>query len=103
MNSKGREMADAIEREIKHWPGVTVQIVEGGSHPKAKFTYLGQMLARPFSGTTGDSVFGVHRMLGDVRRTLKQLGAQRDKPEPSKEEDEAPYRKPNEGKASRQS
>lgn len=91
----------AIERELQSWPGVTVEFVSTGKHPKAKLWFGGKMLSRPFAGTPSDSVFGVHKMLGDVRRTLKQLGAERDKPEPSKDEDEAPYRKPNEGREKR--
>jgi hypothetical protein len=92
-----REVEKAIERELESWPGVTVEFVSGGKHPKAKYWFMGKMLARPYPGTPSDSVFGIHRCLGDVRRILKQLGAQRTAPEPSKEEDEAPYRKPNDG------
>lgn len=91
------ELEKAIEREVEEWPGVKVEFVSGGKHPKAKFWFLGNVLARPYPGTPSDGSFGVHRCLGDVRRTLKQLGAQRSKPEPSQEEDEAPYRKPNDG------
>lgn len=101
MNSKGREMQAAIEREVESWPGVEVEFIEGGKHPKVRFTFSGNMLTRPFAGTTSDSAFGVHSMLGDMRRIMKQLGAVRDKPEPSKEEDEAPYRKANDGAAKR--
>lgn len=102
MNNKGRELADAIKREVEHWPDVTVEIVEGGKHPKAKFKFGGKVLSRPFAGTTGDSAFGVHQMLGDMRRTMRQLGAERAKPDPTRDEDEAPYRKPNDGAAKRQ-
>lgn len=101
MNGKGRDYAEAIEREVaEFWPGVTVEFVEGGMHPKAKFTFDGKILSRPFAGTSSDSAFGVHRMLGDMRRVMKQLGAERSKPE-SKEEDEARYNKPNPGKEKR--
>lgn len=91
------EIEKAIQREVEEWPGVTVEFVSGGKHPKVKFTYLGNMLARPYPGSPSDAMFGIHRTLGDCRRALKQLGAQRPKPEPTKEEDEAPYRKPNDG------
>lgn len=91
------ELEKAIEREIEEWPGVTVAFVGGGKHPKLKLSYLGNMLARPYPGTPSDSMFGIHSTLGDVRRLCKQLGAKRSKPEPSREEDEAPYRKPNDG------
>jgi hypothetical protein len=96
-----RDLEKALEQEVERWPGVKVEFVPGGKHPKARYTFEGQMLSRPYPSTPGDSAFGIHNMLGDHRRVLKQLGAKRDKPEPSREEDEAPYRKPNEGKAKR--
>jgi hypothetical protein len=99
---KNTEYQKAIEREVEEWPGVEVSFVEGGKHPKAKFTFDGKMLAHPFAGTPGDSGFGIHQMLGDMRRVMKKLGAARAKPEPTKDEDEAPYRKPNDGRASRE-
>src|SRR3546814_12217333 len=70
--------------------------------PKAKFTFGGKMLSHPYAGTPGDSAFGIHNMLGDMRRTMKKLGAVRSKPEPTKDEDEAPYRKPNDGREKRE-
>lgn len=100
MNRKDYEKA--IEREVEEWPGVTVEFVEGSKHPKAKFAFAGKMLAHAYAGTPSDSAFGVHQMLGDMRRTMKKLGAARAKPEPTKEEDEAPYRKPNDGAARRE-
>lgn len=96
-----RELEKALEREIEHWPGVTVEFIDGGKHPKARYTFEGTMLSHPYASTPGDTAFGVHRMLGDHRRILKRLGAVRDKPEPSREEDDAPYRKPNDGAAKR--
>ena len=88
-----RDYEKAIEREVEEWPGVTVEFAQGGKHPKAKLSFGGKMLAQTYASTPSDSAFGVHQMLGDVRRVLKKLGATRTKPEPSKEEDEAPYRK----------
>lgn len=99
MNRKDYEAA--IKREVEEWEGVEVEFVEGGKHPKAKFTFNGKILSRAYSGTPSDSAFGVHSMLGDMRRAMKKLGATRSKPEPSKEEDEKPYSKPNDGKAKR--
>jgi hypothetical protein len=96
-----RELERAIEREVESWPGVTVEFVAGGKHPKAKFTFEGMMLSRPYAGTPSDGAFGLHNALGDMRRVMKQLGATRAKPEPTREEDEAPYRKPNDGAAKR--
>ncbi len=98
-----RDYEKAIEAEVENWPGVTVEFVNptGKGHPKAKFSFGGKMLSHAYASTPSDSAFGVHQMLGDMRRVMKKLGAERDKPEPSKDEDEAPYRKPNDGKAKR--
>lgn len=101
MNSKANEYVDAIKREVEQWPGVAVDFVEGKKHPKAKFKFGDKVLSRPFASTPSDSAYGIHQMLGDMRRAMKQLGAERAKPEPTREEDEAPYRKPNEGRAKR--
>lgn len=100
-----RDYEKAIESEVENWPGVTVEFVNptGKGHPKAKLTYEGKMLSQAYAGTPSDAAFGVHQMLGDMRRAMKKLGASRAKPEPSKDEDEAPYRKPNPGRAMRPS
>jgi hypothetical protein len=90
---QNREYEKAIEREVEEWPGVTVEFGQTTKHPKAKFTFNGKMLSHGYAGTPGDSAFGVHQMLGDMRRTMRKLGAERAKPEPTREEDEAPYRK----------
>jgi hypothetical protein len=106
MNKKDYE--DAIRKEVEQWPGVQVEFASGGKHPKAKFTYTPAgsedeplQMSRPYAGTPSDAAFGIHQMLGDMRRVMRQLGAERTKPAPSKDEDEAPYRKPNEGRAKR--
>lgn len=98
-----RDCEKALEAEAACWPGVTIEFVDptGRGHPKAKYTFNGKMLSAPYSGTPSDAAFGIRQMLGDHRRVLKKLGAVRDKPEPTKEEDEAPYRKPNDGAAKR--
>ena len=90
-----RDMEDALRREVEQWPGVEVEFAEptGKGHPKAKYSFGGKMLSHPYASSPSDSAFGVRAMLGDHRRVLKKLGAERAKPEPSKEEDEAPYRK----------
>lgn len=103
-----KDYEDAIRKEVEQWPGVQVEFVNptGKGHPKAKFTFTPAegdplVMSRPYAGTPSDAVFGVHRMLGDMRRAMKSLGAERDKPEPTKDEDEAPYRKPNDGREKR--
>ncbi len=98
-----RDCEKALEAEAAQWPGVTIEFVNptGKGHPKAKYTYEGKMLSHAYPSTPSDSAYGMHQMLGDHRRVMKKLGATRAKPEPSREEDEAPYRKPNDGAAKR--
>jgi hypothetical protein len=103
-----KDYEDAISREVEQWPGVQVEFVTGGKHPKAKLTYTPSeegadplQMSRPYAGTPSDAARGVHQTLSDMRKVMKQLGATRAKPAPSQEEDEAPYRKPNEGRAKR--
>jgi hypothetical protein len=92
MNTR-KELEEAMEREVREfWPGAGVTFADGGKHPKAKLTFDGKMLAVPFSGTSGSSRV-VHHTLADIRRTLRKLGAERTKPDPTPDEDEAPYRK----------
>lgn len=100
-----RDIETAIVDEVEEWPGVAVEFVDGGKHPKAKFTFTPpegeqMILARPFAGTP--STQGLRSVLGDMRRVMKQLGATRAKPEPSIEETEARYSKPNPGREMRE-
>lgn len=95
-----RELEKAIAAEVENWPDATVEFVAGGKHPKAKLKFGGLLLALPFPGTPG-SVRSIHNTLGDVRKALRKLGAVRSKPDPSKDEDEAVYHKPNDGAAKR--
>lgn len=98
-----RDLEKALQAEVENWPGVTVEFIEptGKGHPKAKYSFGGKMLSHAYPSTPSDAAFGIHAMLGDHRRIMKKLGAVRAKPEPSKDEDEAPYRKPNDGAAKR--
>ena len=98
-----RDYESAITREVENWPGVGLEFTDptGRGHPKAKFSFEGKMLSHAYPGSPSDSAFGIHNCLGDMRRVMKKLGAVRAKPEPSKDEDEAPYRKPNDGAAKR--
>jgi hypothetical protein len=102
MNTK-KELQEAIEREVStFWPGAGVTFAEGGKHPKAKLTFDGKIMPVAFSGTSGSSQI-VHHTLADIRRVLRKLGATRTKPDPTPDEDEAPYRKANDGAAQRPS
>lgn len=101
MNSKGKEIADAIKREVEEWPGAEVDIVESKGHPKAKLKFGGKIMPVTFSATPSSSR-SVHHTLADVRRALRKMGAERPKPDPTPDEDEAPYRPKNDGAAKRQ-
>lgn len=98
-----RDFEKAIDAEVGNWPGAAVEFVAGGKHPKAKLTHGGKQMGVTYPGTPGDAFHGVHNTLSDIRRALKKLGAVRAKPEPSKDEDEAPYKKPNDGAEKRAS
>jgi hypothetical protein len=93
---KQREIEEAIEREVAEWPGASVTFAPGGKHPKAKLKVGEMMLAVSYSSTPSD-YRTILNAVGDVRRTLRKLGATRTAPDPTREEDEAPYRKANDG------
>ncbi len=92
-----RDFEKAIQREVSEWPGATVEFAAGGKHPKAKLRANDLLLSVTFPSTTSDGFRALHNTIADVRRALKKMGAERPKPTPTKEEDEAPYRKPNDG------
>lgn len=100
MTPKAKEIAEAIERELESWPGTTVEFSETGKHPKAKLIFADKRIFVPFSSTPGDSDVIVIK-LGEVRRALRDLGAERSKPEPKPEDEKAEYRKANEGREKR--
>ncbi|MFL6864075.1 MAG: PD-(D/E)XK nuclease-like domain-containing protein [Allosphingosinicella sp.] len=98
-----RDLEDAMRDEVSEWPGVTIEFAPatGGGHPKAKLTFTPEggeplKLSRPYPSTPGTQQT-LHKTLADIRRAMKQLGATRPKPEPSADEVEAKYRKPNDG------
>ncbi len=96
------EFEKAIKVELELWPDVTVEFAQGGRHPKAKLSRNGKMLAVSYSGTPSDGAYGMVKMLGDIRRAAKSLGAVRDKPAPKPEDEEKEYRPANDGKKARE-
>lgn len=90
-----RELEDCIRDEVAEWPGVTVEFenATGTGHPKAKLMFGNLILRRPYASNPSDAYHGLHKCLADMRRVLKQLGAERAKPEPSNDEIEQRYRK----------
>lgn len=90
-----REVEQAIREEVECWPGVEVEFVHGGKHPKAKLIFEGQQLFRAFGGNQGATAYP-HKTIADMRQIMTQLGAKRSEPEPSKEETERRHRERNE-------
>lgn len=97
---KVSEIEEAIEREVAEWPGAGVSFAQGGKHRKAKLTYGELIVARAYTSSNARST-AIRATLGDIRRALKSMGAERAKPEPSAAEDEAAYAKANEGREKR--
>lgn len=96
MNSKGQQIADAVSKEIEdNWPHCSVEFKDGKTHPKMTLRFGKLMKSMSFSGTPTSVENSIKSSLGQVRRTLRQMGAERAKPE-SDEEDEKVARKRNE-------
>ena len=98
------ELERAIKDEVDDWPHVSVEFANatGGGHPKAKLTYAPPdgdklMMSVPYPSTPGDPIRGLQNCLAGMRRTMKQLGATRAKPEPTEADLEKRYSKPNDG------
>jgi hypothetical protein len=96
-----KDYEETIEREVGKWPGVTVRFEEGGKHPRAVLTFEDREGTVPYPGTPSDSRFGIHRKLGDLRRKLREIGAEREEPA-TVADGPRDYRKPNPGAALRQ-
>jgi len=99
-NRKGRETEEAIARELENWPGATVEFKQGSKHPRAKLSFAGLTQSISFSATPS-SPRSLHHSIADVRRTLRALGAEREKAEPSAEDEIASWSPPNDGRAKR--
>jgi hypothetical protein len=80
------EIERTIREEVAEWPGATVEFENGGKHPKMKLQFGDLIMRRAFS--IADNPVTLIKGLGDVRRTLKQMGAAR-AADPTKEADEA--------------
>lgn len=94
--SRRSEIEDAIFAEVEKWPDAKVEIEQGKGHPKARLEFGGLIMRRTFPGTPGDKR-SVIKTLADIRRTLRQMGAQRGTEATETEDDEVAekvYRKP---------
>jgi hypothetical protein len=78
MKAKLRLYCEAAERELKHWPNVTIVSTErasGSGNDKLILAYNGKtrFVIKPHSPS--DCAFGHRRHLRDIRRVCKELGA----------------------------
>lgn len=67
----------AAKDEIVHWPGVSVAFGERSKHCSATFTFQGASRFVIYSLTPATEWCAVRGFLGDVRATLRLLGAER--------------------------
>ena len=79
-NRAGRMAKSEVEqaglRELIAWPGVTWRAVYAGKHIKLHLTYEGRTRFVVRSRTLSDAR-GVRNHVGDIKRTLRLLGATR--------------------------
>lgn len=90
-----REVEQAIRDEVADWEGVSVEFEHGGKHPLARLEFGGLIMRRAFGGNQDRTPFP-HKTIADMRRVMIQMGATRNSAEPTQEETEKRYRKPNE-------
>jgi hypothetical protein len=74
-SSLARDYDDALEREMRDWPGVSYSVVIGGKHRRVIVSYAGARRSVSMPSTPSDSRYGVHNFKGDLRRALRDLGA----------------------------
>jgi len=66
----------ARERELRRWPGVTVERIEDcHRHRHVVLAYGGQTRFVVCPRTTGDAIHGPKRHTRDIRRVCAELGA----------------------------
>ena len=71
-----REIEQAAVAELALWPGVTWRCETAGKHVKVHLTYAGRTRFVTRSRTLSD-YRGVRNHVGDIKRTLRLLGAER--------------------------
>ena len=70
------EKARALDAELLHWPGAKAEVERAGKHEKVHLFFADARRFVTRSTTSGDHR-GIQNHLSDVRRALKQLGAER--------------------------
>jgi hypothetical protein len=67
-------MESAIDAEISRWPGVTAHREHGGKHYRLVLNYGGKSRFVTYPCTPSDWR-GHYNRIGDIRKTLAELGA----------------------------
>lgn len=67
---------ESLEKELSHWPGVQHRAEHKGRHPKLWIAYRGEERFLPFSSTKVGH-YGLMQKVTQLRRTLRELGAER--------------------------
>lgn len=72
------EHSRAIEREVAQWPGVTLRFGNRRKHREAVLMYQDRERFVMYCSSPSDSRRGMKIKIAEVRRVLKELGAQKD-------------------------
>jgi len=67
----------AVEREVKFWPGVQANFSHRSKHSQVTFEFNGASRFVVLPSSPGDNYRGVRNKVCEVRRTLRHLGAVR--------------------------
>ena len=67
---------EQLEKELRCWPGVTYVVDRAGRHPRVRVQYAGTERFIPFSSTKVGH-YGLMQKVTQLRRALKEMGAQR--------------------------
>lgn len=70
------EAHEAALRELREWPGVTAVVEPGRKHVRVILHYDGRSRFVVRSSTLSDHR-GVRNHVGDIKRTLRLMGAER--------------------------
>lgn len=72
------ESLDFLKRELERWSGVEYGVEDVRPHPKLHIEYAGARRFLPFSSTRVDRR-GILNKVTELRRTLRDMGAERDR------------------------
>ena len=70
------ESFDMLRKELERWQGVDYSVDKTGRHPRLWVEFGGRRRFVPFSSTHVDK-YGLMQKVTQLRRTLRELGAER--------------------------